>query len=261
MTKVDGRQNLSSHLVHIYVFKGLTLGRRVLWVLLSILYFPFRSCTKSFSVSGQQRLIKFILLFIEVKNDFFLCPTWKYIILITMTGASVMTVEDKLLIISSPFNSFNKDTRKLWFQKHLFKSLGQVSGPCVWQRSSGLRQDADDEAREPRWSANSGSKDFHVSGKSMKIACSSHRFGRLNGSQWDLLPCVRAAWGCAYLYFSESRLLMMCRCMHWCKNTVMRENEEMHSLFFFVSHGLHRSDHIYKTRFPGNYSTVCMRFL
>lgn len=145
---------------------------------------PFRSCTKSFSVSGQQRLIEFILLFIEVKNDFFLCPT--YVILIIMTGATVMTVEDKLLIISSPFNSFNKDTRKLWFQKHLFKSLGQVSGPCVWQRSSGLRQDADEEAREPGWSANSGSKDFHVSGKSMKIACSSHRFGRLNGSQWDL---------------------------------------------------------------------------
>lgn len=117
---------------------------------------------------------------------FFLCPTWKYVILIIMTGASVMTVEHKLLIISSPFNSFNKDTRKLWFQKHLFKSLGQVSGPCVWQRSSGLRQDADEEAREPGWSANSGSKDFHVSGKSMKIACSSHRFGRLNGSQWDL---------------------------------------------------------------------------
>lgn len=76
-----------------------------------------------------------------------------------MTGATVMTVEDKLLqaycfhlhnqeqlknnyypsmlcdsfpasksnsaTVSSPFNSFNKDTRKLWFQKHLFKSLGR----------------------------------------------------------------------------------------------------------------------------------------
>lgn len=61
----------------------------------------------------------------------------------------------------------------------------QFSGLCVWQRSSGLRQDTGNEWYEPGFE-NTGSKTSHVSGKSIKIACSSHEFGCLNWSQWDL---------------------------------------------------------------------------
>lgn len=107
--------------------------------------------------------------------------------------------------VSSPFNSFNKDTRK---SRYIYSNPLAVQWPACL---AALFRPSPRWRRRTVWARlwKRHNKDFHVSGKSIKIARWSHGFSRLSLSQRDLQR------------FTESQAhgkISMCQwCMQVCK--------------------------------------------